>query len=319
MTGELVLPNTAGQDEWLAARRLGIGASEIAAVAGLSRRRGPWDVWSSKVDGTEFESTDEMRWGQWIEGRIIDWWARKTDRTIGNGGLWRHPVHRWLLATPDAVVLDHTTADKYGPAAGVPVVTAVVDAKNAGWHGGGDWDEDGAPLEYIAQVTQQMLAVGVNDAYLVAAIGGKPPTERHFALDDDLAAELIKRGEQFWKLVETRTPPPLDGSKSATRWLANRYPDADPDYFADLTPAEVGELAELVAVDERIAALTTVRDELANGIKERLGTASVGTYEGRDMVTWKSVERKGYTVKATTFRKFTIPAKVRKDLSGGND
>jgi len=310
--GIRVLPADASEDAWLDARRGGIGASEIAAVAGLSRRRGPWDVWSSKVDGTELEPSDAMRWGQFIESRIVDWWARETGRWVGPGGLFRHPEHDWLIATPDAVVyepgLDYLINGVQSQ------VQAVVDAKNAGWHMGGDWDDDGAPVEYICQITWQMLAVGVTDGYLVAAIGGKPPTERHFTLDDDLAAALTARGAGFWDLVQTRTPPPLDGSAPAGKWLAARYADADPDATVDLDDDDVAALRQWLELDQRIADLELAQKTVENAVKEHLGAASFGVYKGREFVTWKTINRRGFTVEPTTFRKFTIPKKIKEEL-----
>jgi putative phage-type endonuclease len=323
--GKLVLSNAAAQDDWLAARRLGIGASEIAACAGLSRRRGPWDVWSSKVNGTEFEPSDEMRWGQWIEGRIIDWWARETGRRIGNGGLFRSAEHPWMLATPDAVVLEQVDAGPgpgaYPPGTGaVRLVTdracAVVDAKNAGWHTAADW-EDGAPIEYIAQVTQQMLAVGVPRAYLVPAIGGKPPAEREFVLDEELAAGLIDAGSKLWQHVVDGTPPPLDGSASAKKWIAARYPDADPDNEAQLDAEDVRRLRDLIALHESMDSLKTMATHLENQIKERLGRSAVGVHGGVTYVTWKQINRAGYEVKPTSYRKFHIPAAIEKELGHG--
>jgi len=305
--GVRVLPANASEVDWLAARRSGIGASEIAAVAGLSRRRGPWDVWSSKVHGTEFESTDAMRWGQFIEGRIVDWWARETDRYVGDGGLFRHDEHAWLIATPDAVVLGDRMTGIEGPP------RAVVDAKNAGWYMSGDWDDDAAPVEYVCQITWQMLAVGVREGFLVAALGGKPPVERRFLLDDDLAAELIARGAAFWELVKAETPPPLDGSASAGKWLAARYPDAAED-AAELDDDDVAHLVEWQALDDRIADLKLAKAAVENAVKETLGAAAVGTYRGVDVVTWKTINRAGYWVRPTTFRKFHIPKKVKKEL-----
>lgn len=307
ITGVRLLSADAPEDQWLAARRAGIGASEIAAVAGLSRRRGPWDVWSSKVEGTEWEGNDVTRWGQFIESRIVDWWARTTGRWVGQGGLFRHPDHEWLIATPDALEL--STYDGTGE----PV--AVVDAKNAGWYMAGDWDEDGAPIDYVCQITWQMLAVGVTAGYLVAVIGGKPPVERGFGLDDDLAGELINRAAAFWQLVENRTPPPLDGSPSATAWIKERYADADPAAVVDLDDDDVAHLAEVVALDDRIGDLKKAKAAVENAIKERLGTAIVGTYKGRDYVTWKQIERRGYTVAPTVYRKFFIPKAIEKELS----
>jgi putative phage-type endonuclease len=318
MPGELVCSDTAPREQWMAARRTGIGASEIAAVAGLSIHRGPWDVWAAKMEGREFESTDDMRWGTFIEQRIIDWWAAETGRTVGNGGLFRHPVHRWLLATPDAIVLEppaevDPVLGRY-PAGLVP--TEVVDAKNAGFYRGGDWDEDGAPIEYIVQSTQQMLAVGVGRGQLVASIGGKPPVSRGLVLDDDLAGSLIAFGEEFWQHVQDGTPPPVDGSRSARRWLAAKYPDADPDSTKALDDEHVEALRQQVAIDYQIGQLKRMSDEIENRIQQHLGSAAEGTYDGKTYVTWKKVNRKGYTVEPGSYRKFHVPKAIVRELGG---
>lgn len=307
--GELVLANTASEAQWLAARRTGIGASEIAAVAGLSQRRGPWDVWAAKVDGTDLEPTDEMRWGTWIESRIVDWWARETGRMVGNGGLFRHRVHRWLLATPDALVLEY--------ADGVPKTVATVDAKNSGWHMSSEWDDDGAPVDYLAQLTQQMLAVGVRRGYLVASIGGKPPVERSVDLDEDFAQSLIRIGDRFWQDVQDGVPPEVDGSRSARKWLAATYPDADPDYWVGLDDADVAALRERVHLEVHIKRLQRIADEIENRIKAKLGKASAGTYNGKTYCTWKNTDRAGYTVKPTSFRTFKVPKAIEKELAHG--
>ena len=296
---------------WHALRRQGLGASDIPAVAGISRYRGPWDVWASKVDGTEWEGTEDTHWGQFIEGRIIDWWAAGTDLIVANGGLYRHPDIPWVMASPDAVVVD-------GWQTRTPI--AVVDAKNAGWYMANEWANDEAPVEYQAQITWQMIAAGVKTGYLVAAIGGKAPTAREFTYDPDLAAELLVRGEAFWRLVEQRTPPPVDGTVRASKWLASRYPDANPDKVLDLDTVEVQVLRDLVEVRLRIKDLERLETERENQIKAVLGEAEFGHYEGREFVRWTRVDRAGYTAKPTSFRKLTIPSKIAKELSPrGND
>jgi putative phage-type endonuclease len=318
--GELVLTLPADEKEWLAARRTGIGASEIAAAANLSLRRGPWDVWDAKVNGREFESTDQMRWGTHIEGAIISWWARETGRTVGAGGLYRHPEHRWLIASPDAVVLTaydegFTPGDTRPPRAGVRT-TATVDAKNAGHYTQQEWSEDGAPIDYLAQITHQMVAVGVAEGFLVAAVGGQPPIERCVGLDEEFAGMLIAAGAELWEHVQDGTPPPVDGSRSARKYLARRYPTADPDALVALTDADVAALRERVAIDAQIANLKEVKEALENRIKEKLGSAIAGTFNGKHYCTWKNVERAGYTVQPGIHRQFRIPAAAQKEMGG---
>ena len=45
------------REEWLSARRTGIGGSDIAAILGLSPWRTPLDVYRDKVDGEDQPQT----------------------------------------------------------------------------------------------------------------------------------------------------------------------------------------------------------------------------------------------------------------------
>ena len=53
------------RDAWLAARRSGIGGSDIAAICGLSPYQTPYDVWLDKL-------------GQWETVARLDWGASKS-------------------------------------------------------------------------------------------------------------------------------------------------------------------------------------------------------------------------------------------------
>jgi hypothetical protein len=264
-------------------------------------------VWSSKVEGTEFEPSDEMRWGTWIEQRIVDWWAMETGRSVGAGGLYRSAEHPWMLATPDAVVLElRETPPPPAKATGACWgVVATVDAKVSGWYAADEW-EDGAPLDYICQKTQQMLTVGVRRGYLVATIGGRPPVERELALDDDLAGMLIERGSKLWQHICDGTPPPIDFSPRATEWLNTRYRNANPDLERALSAEDMQALQRLREVKRAEKQMKEVREGLENEIKGRLAEAVAGTWNGRTYVTWKEVERRGYTVSAGKYRRLHL-------------
>jgi predicted phage-related endonuclease len=53
MTAKVVLPAEASREEWLAARRLGIGGSDIGALLGASPWSTPLDVWADKTGQAE--------------------------------------------------------------------------------------------------------------------------------------------------------------------------------------------------------------------------------------------------------------------------
>ena len=56
--------------EQLAQRALGVSASEVAAVCGLSPYEGPWSVWAKKKGHIVVEMSDAMLLGHLLEEPI---------------------------------------------------------------------------------------------------------------------------------------------------------------------------------------------------------------------------------------------------------
>jgi predicted phage-related endonuclease len=78
---------------------------------------------------------------------------------------------------------------------------------------------------------------GRSHAWVVAQIGGEPPEIRRVDRDDELIGHLRAAEQELWEMVESRTPPALEGG--AARSLVDRlFPagvpgkryDADADF-----------------------------------------------------------------------------------------
>ena len=120
---------TDGRRQWMKARRKGIGASDIAAIMGVSPWSTPLQVWVSKVtdDAPEVEQSEDMLWGRRLEQSILEEFEERTIEQRyfleHHGSLWRHDSMGWMLATPDAVIMDEDRAENPDK------VYAVVEAK----------------------------------------------------------------------------------------------------------------------------------------------------------------------------------------------
>lgn len=92
-------------------RRSGIGASEIAMVAGLAPASwgGPLKVWKSKVEAPPAEpeeTNDAIDAGVFIEDGVARWYAaREGVRLSARGKTERHSTIPWMLCTPDRFVV----------------------------------------------------------------------------------------------------------------------------------------------------------------------------------------------------------------------
>lgn len=212
MVGAVVTP----REDWLVRRSYGIGASESAAILGVSPYQSPYALWARKCGLVEdTEESELQRWGNILEPAICEEYASQTGRRIIDHG--RYAVRKSetcpvMLATLDREV--HAD-DREGP--------GCMDAKNVGAYKLDEW-KDGAPLYYQVQLQHQMEVTGWRWGSLAALIGGNQfrwiDVERNEAFIELLRRKCV----EFWRLVESRTPPPVDGSNSTAEVLKRLFP-----------------------------------------------------------------------------------------------
>lgn len=250
MTGVLVLPADADRDVWLAARRAGIGASEIAAILGLS----PWDsqfsLYWRKANGWEVEANDEMANGTRLESTVADWWADANDPhenlTITHGGLYANPDRPWQLATPDRLLwaADRGTYTNYrgvtmpmGEAEGEPPL-AVLECKWVAysWDGWGEPGTDQIPVYYRCQVLWQCDVMGCDEWHLAALGPGGFRTYQGRRDETDLRV-MRAAGGKFMRRLEAGNAPDVDSHTATGAALRRLHPtvaDVDVEVPVDL-------------------------------------------------------------------------------------
>ncbi len=289
-------PPVDGSPEWLAERRTGIGASDIAAVAGLSRYRSPFDVYLDKIgQAAPPAETAAMHWGHLLEPVVAREWAERHQvRIRRHRAMIRHPQHPWAYAHLD-----------------FEVPGAILEIKTAGHYAADQWGEDGTdmvPPEYMMQVQWQLACTGRPVGYLAALIGAHTYHDYIVPRDQDVIDSLLVIGEAFWERVQSRTPPDVDGSPAAARYLAQRFPRAaDDELLVDRGDPIVGTVERLLTLQADIAEKDAEIRALTNAIKERMGEA--GAMRGpRFRVTWRNVKGGTYTVTRPDYRRFTATA-----------
>jgi len=150
--------------KWLARRRRGITATDVATILGMSTYATPVDVWLSKRDGDQKTANYAMSRGNALEPLLIDEWHRRNPdaRPLVTPALVAHPDTRWAMAS-----LDHAAADVDGR-------QTVVEAKTAGWRNRDDWWDETRliPDAYAVQVLWQLYVTGLEQADVIADIAG---------------------------------------------------------------------------------------------------------------------------------------------------
>lgn len=264
--------------EQKALRSRGVGASEIAAIVGLSPYETALDVYLRKR-GLLPSSPDNAytKWGRTLEAVIADRYAEEYDVELVTSGTVRHPEREWMLATPDRLTADGTR---------------LIEIKNVGANRAFEWGASGTsriPERYYLQVLWQMAVTGVREADLVALIGGNDL--RVYAVEHDAKIEeyMIEVAREFWfDHVVAENPPEVEELDSTARYLSLRYP-RDSGESIEATPeieAWIDRLRELREIGEQVEA-AKIEAELA--IKEFMGEASTLTSRlGR--ITYKSTK-----------------------------
>lgn len=289
MTAYEILPDFAQDSpEWHAARQEGIGASDVAAILGLSPWQTPLGVYRTKM-GVPNEIPEDLAWhGHNMEPIIAKWIEDKCPEVgmlTSVGMSARSTEWQWLTASPDRLVLESH------PLIPVELKTSSAFSKES-------W-ADGVPLYYAAQVQTQLAVLGAPFGWLAVNHGG--PTYGLYRIERDeefIIEHLVPKTRAFWEehVLAQVAPEPTTTAEAVELWPGN--PDLaieGDERLYELWGAYGLMQAEQVEISERLDA---VKLELQKAMQD----ATALTYQGRELFTWKP--RKGATrFDATAFKK----------------
>lgn len=215
-TSKLILPVSAPREEWLAARRQGIGGSDAAALVGVGRykEQTPWFVWRSKVE--ELEEVDKLifRRGHELEQIIANRFEEEHPDKLRTrrAGLHQHRELPFMLASVDRLTVD---------GGGLEMKTTVSQESRR-------WREefgDEPPEHYVWQCLQYMAVTGRPHWYLAALVTDTWEFMWWRIEWDEERIELLRvLEEEFWNThvvagIEPEYDPETGGlAEAKARW-----------------------------------------------------------------------------------------------------
>lgn len=281
MTYEIVdvTPDT---PEWLQERRNSVGASEVAAVMGLSSYGvTALDIYKSKL-GVDRAFDPLLAWIGHQSEPIIEAWLREfsgLDVDPQPGFMARSAEHPYLHAS-----FDRIHAKPFIP----------IQFKTAHHYTGHHWSE-GVPTDIRVQVQAEMAVSGAPRALVVVWIGGRE--FKHFwePRDDKFIDEyLLPAVRDFWdRHVRAQVPPPP---------MSVAEVNAIPTDGTEIALSEEAfeALERITVLNSDIRAQEEERDALKVALGQYVGAADVLTHAGRKVATWKqqkgreSFDQKGF-------------------------
>lgn len=282
------------QEQWIEARRTGIGGSDAAVVLGISPFKTPLQLWAEKLRllDDDVEQTEPIRWGKLLEPVIAEEWGRENGHALVDLGRWtvlRSRSTPFMLATLDRVIFAGNG-------------NGVLEAKNTNAFRIEEWEADEPPTIYAVQVQQQLAVTGYDWGVLVALVGGQKLRWFLIERNQRFINMLQEEEHDFWRLVQRRQQPPVDDSKMTEEALRRLYKTEVEEKTVDLG------MSGLDWDREREEAIALIREGtrrkrlIDNLIRASMGDAEVGLLPDGGRFTWRTEHRREHIVPASANR-----------------
>lgn len=258
--------------EWLAARKTCIGASEMAAVCGISQDRQPIEVYREKVGETEpFTGNRFTRRGSLLEPLLKAEYAELTGHELVTGlPMYFHPERPYVACTPDAC---RATDDSW-----------LVEFKTLSpWRAGelGDVGTDDIPEEWVLQAQTQMAVMGAARVDVFVALGFESYRIYPVQRNERLIVRMLKAADLFWDRVERREPPSINYEHpGAPDLIREIYGQPQAGLRTQLSDEIVEAWVEYQALGREESRIKAERKALKARVDGALGAAMEGRFPG---------------------------------------
>jgi putative phage-type endonuclease len=261
-------------DQWHMQRAMSLGASDVAAILGLSDWGTPLSVYMQKKGVRSEIPANLAYFGHKLEP-VIAQWIMDEHPEVGDvihGFSARSEVWPWLAAT----------LDRWAEGAGGQVIP--IELKTSSAFSRDKW-ADGVPFVYQVQVQAQIAVVGAPFGWLAVLHGGNDPELYRIERDDEFITEhLIPKTRDFWHRHVLADEPP---EPTTLAEVADVYPSEPLQIVGSELVIEAAEQRAVILAD--MAALKEQADAFTLAIAQYMGTADTLTRpDGTPVLTYKS-------------------------------
>jgi len=283
------------RQEWLDNRKNYIGASEVAAILGVSPHMTALKVYRAKVFGENDYDRDWMAFGRDVEGAIANLYARRTGRQVIDLGatvVSMHPDVPFLGATLDRQTVDESS--EVGPLELKHVGGFDISKKG--------WFED-PPVYYKIQTQTQTSCTSAKWGVLAGMFPGCQLAHKKL----DYNAEFIKRAipllEKFWKCVVDKTPPKVKDHRDLPA-IKEIYSGENIGSLVSLSESDMHIVAQWEKAKKDSKDAQKRKAEAEAKLRERMKEATFGRLLDGTFISLKTTNREGYTkeVAPSSFR-----------------
>lgn len=262
--------------QWLKERQCGIGGSDVGAILGVNKYKTPFEVYLEKTEPiTEVgEQSESAYWGDQFEEVVAKEFEKRTGKKVRRDRKhYKHKEYSFMVANIDRKVVGEN---------------AILECKTANQYLANEWQDDEVPASYLLQVQHYLFVTGAEVGYIAVLIGGQKFIWKEIQRDEELIEMIIEAEKNFWKMVEDKTPPALDGSSAAEKYLKEKYKEAETDKSIELGFEYKEKIKSYLEMKEQLKNFEAQVKELENQIKAEIGKAEYAYAPGYRL-SWKNI------------------------------
>lgn len=267
------------RDEWLAQRMHGIGASEVAAVVGLSPWETPYQLWRRKLGlDPPLEENSAMKLGHYLEDAVARLWSDATGLSVikssSSDFMFVNKEYPHIQVSPDRTYWlggKHNDDNK-----------GILECKTTQL----DIDPDNLPKHWFVQLQTNLGVSGLEHGSIAWLSHGRDFGYKDVEFVPDFFDWLVEQVDCFWnENILHRVEPAFYDDADTEMKFPKEVPGvsvvADEDILATVSHLRV--------VNEQIKVLTSQKEEDEGKIKMAIGSAEgLTTEDGKVLATWKA-------------------------------
>ncbi len=263
-----------------ASHRHRIGCSQIAQALGLSRfgtRLELWEQLTGRREPPDLSNDLRVALGEPMEQVLRPFAAQRLGRELRRDRReYRHPT------LPLVGHVDYR-AEKLAGESTRPVVDMKTSLGFGARHRFGEDGSDEVDDDVLLQMQSYCRLTGAHTAFVVALTPG-PELKVYTIHADRELTEMIEDGiRDFWRLVETDTPPdPASEAEARAFWTAHQ-----PGAVVDLDEEDAERLRELARLKGEIREQEKQEQALRDRLIPRFGDAESIVFQGIQMASFK--------------------------------
>ena len=290
-------------DEWWRMRANCFGASEAAAVCGVSRWDQPLGVYAKKSGSINEAKGDQdneaFERGHRFEPTTLKWYHDKLGGSMVRPPLLIHPEHDFMVATPDALWAQ-TEIGSLPWSYNLDYIP--VDAKTTLHKGDfGSEGTDDIPQEYVMQAQQQMAVTDAERCDLPVLF--RDFTFRLYTVrrNDDLIKLILEGEREMMDRLLNNDPPDPDWTHPKTYNIIKEIHNVVNDDAVELCEHATERWFEIEDMQEQVRELNkSIKSEKARVLND-MGDAGMGLLQDGRVLVRKKIKREAHEVKASEY------------------